>query len=102
VGVAIAFAQTNAAGHGSITNLTVLFDTSPDGTNWTKGDLNVGEYQFCALGTNGPTAVFRMTNFLRGDIARLNNTYQIKPRLLTNNGGSSAIITGIWWVYNSD
>jgi hypothetical protein len=101
VGVSIQFTATNAAGNGATTNLTIHFDTSPDGTNWTRGQVT-GPLQFYALGTNGPTSVLVMTNLVSGDIARLNGTYQIRPRAITNNGGAYTTINHIGWVYNND
>lgn len=95
VGFGIEFAATNATG---CTNLVALFDTTPDGTNWTTQPPLAG----IAPGTNGTTRVFWMTNLIGGDIARLNNTYQIRLRALTNAGGSSVFITNGFWTYNND
>ena len=96
VGVAFRFATTNATG---CTNLVALLDTSHDGTNWTTGSPTP-PLTLTSLGTNGTSQVIYMTNLLSGDGARLNHTFQIRVRALTNAGGSSVFLSNAWWIYN--
>ncbi|HMJ91673.1 MAG TPA: hypothetical protein VK530_17760 [Candidatus Acidoferrum sp.] len=96
-GVGVQVRVTNPSGT-ACTNLTIPFNVTGDGTNWTE----YVPFQFVSSPAFTATNKIYFTNLTAGDPGRLNNTFKIRPAWISNYGAGTITISNIGWSYNND